>query len=167
MDLGEGDCMQCVSCKRKFDEFSFMNIMFLEKCSHIVCRLCFKSLVRKVFAKGKTMCCPQCQESIPDYEIKAVIGEADFDEIQKEMLMAFVDKDNSTISCTCGAILTVEEGVVDYNQKDDKGQVMSKEVAEHMSRYRIRCRNCQRVFCTGCAADLYHLGKTCEDYKNF
>ena len=60
MDLGEGDCMQCVSCKRKFDEFSFMNIMFLEKCTHIVCRLCFKSIVRKVFAKGQTMCCPQC-----------------------------------------------------------------------------------------------------------
>ena len=165
--FAENDEMQCVNCKRKFDEFSFMNILFLEQCCHIVCKLCFKSLVRSIYAKGHPLNCPMCKIPILEMEIKEHIGQQEFEDIQKQMLLSFVDKDESTVSCTCGAIVTIEEGRVDYAQKDDKGQPISKDAAENMSKYRIRCRNCARIFCTSCGADPYHLGKTCEEFKNF
>ena len=132
-----------------------------------MCKLCFKQQVRKVFAKGKTMTCIRCETPIPDYEIKEVMGAQDFEEIQSAMLMDFVRADSSTISCTCGALLTIEEGRVDYGQKDDRGVQLSRAAAENMSKFRIRCRNCARVFCTSCEADPYHLGKTCEEHKQF
>ena len=57
------------------------------------------------------------------------------------------------------------QGKVDYNQKDDQGQAISKEAAIHMSKYRIRCDACNKNFCTSCSVEPYHVGKTCEQFK--
>ena len=34
-----------------------------------------------------------------------------------------------------------------------------------MSKNRIRCAQCNKNFCKNCAAEPYHLGKTCEQYR--
>jgi hypothetical protein len=36
-----------------------------------------------------------------------------------------------------------------------------------MSKFRIRCSGCHKNFCSGCSAEPYHLGKTCEQHKEF
>ena len=53
-------------------------------------------------------------------------------------MKAIVDGDQSIAMCPCGNAIAVEEGKIDYNVKDDKGNKISKESAEHMSKYRIR-----------------------------
>ena len=57
-------------------------------------------------------------------------------------------------------------GDVVYGQKDDRGQPLSQEAAQHMARYRIRCNECSKNFCTNCNAEPYHTGKTCDQLGN-
>lgn len=67
--------------------------------------------------------------------------------------------------CPCGAFMEIQEGSVDYNVKDDMGQAISKEAAVHMSKYRVRCKDCSDTFCSDCGIKPYHLGKTCDAFK--
>lgn len=67
--------------------------------------------------------------------------------------------------CPCGYVMEAAQGQVDYNSKDDKGQVMSPGACIHMSKYRMRCRSCEQNFCHGCGVAPYHAGKNCEEYK--
>jgi len=60
--------------------------------------------------------------------------------------------------------MEASDGQVDYNAKDDAGAIMSAEAAIHMSKYRIRCRSCENIFCHGCDVSPYHAGKNCEEY---
>ena len=72
-------------------------------------------------------------------------------------------KDNpSMVSCSCGNMMEMVEGQVIRGQKDDKGQPLSMEAAEHMAKYRIRCNACGKNFCVKCNAEPYHIGKTCD-----
>lgn len=43
------------------------------------------------------------------------------------------------------------------------GNPISKEAAEHMASFRVRCSNCTKNFCTVCNRTPYHVGKTCKD----
>lgn len=61
--------------------------------------------------------------------------------------------------------MEVLPGRVEYNMKDDTGKQFSKESAEHMAKYRVRCGECQKNFCCQCQAEPYHGGKTCEQFK--
>jgi hypothetical protein len=36
-----------------------------------------------------------------------------------------------------------------------------------MSKFRVRCGSCSKNFCSKCQAEPYHLGKTCEQFKEF
>ena len=51
-----------------------------------------------------------------------------------------------------------QAGAVDYKMKDEKNQVLSKQAAEHFAKYRIRCNECDKNFCTLCGKEPYHLG---------
>lgn len=62
---------------------------------------------------------------------------------------------------------TFEEGSVDYNIKDNNSKLISKESAEHYAKYRCKCFHCKIDFCTKCLIIPYHLGKSCEQFKNF
>ena len=62
---------------------------------------------------------------------------------------------------------TFEEGSVDYNIKDNNSKLITKEAAEHYAKYRCKCFHCKIDFCTKCLIIPYHLGKSCEQFKNF
>ena len=36
-----------------------------------------------------------------------------------------------------------------------------------MSKSRVRCGSCQKNFCAECQSEPYHLGKTCQQHKEF
>ena len=61
--------------------------------------------------------------------------------------------------------MEIQEGNIDYNAKDELGNVLSPEAAYHMGKYRLRCQSCQGNFCSECGVQPYHLGKTCEAFK--
>ena len=79
-----------------------------------------------------------------------------------------IDLDSNMITCpSCGAIIQLEETNVDYGAKDEKGQIVSRETAEHMAKHRVRCATCTKNFCAGCKEEPYHLGRSCEEAANF
>ena len=53
-------------------------------------------------------------------------------------------------SCPCGAIMEIVPGEVNFEAKDDSGQIQSEEAAIHMSFNRGRCSTCMETFCAGC-----------------
>lgn len=77
-----------------------------------------------------------------------------------------VEADPNLITCNCGAVIQFEEAKVDYNIKMDR-ELVSKETAEHMAKYRVRCAKCTKNFCASCKQEPYHLGKSCEEAENF
>ena len=74
-EMAGNEEMQCVRCMRQFGDFSFQHIMFLEQCCHLLCKMCFKELIRKVYSKGEPVCCPRCEKQVLEVEIKEVIGD--------------------------------------------------------------------------------------------
>ena len=60
-----------------------------------------------------------------------------------------------------------EPGALDYGFKDDEGKVLSEEALMHMSLNRINCPKCSKIFCFACKAQPYHLGRTCEQQKQY
>ena len=58
-----------------------------------------------------------------------------------------------------------EKGEVDYNMKNDAGQKISRESAEHLAEFRVRCPTCEKVFCKECNETPYHIGFTCDSFK--
>lgn len=66
-------------------------------------------------------------------------------------------------ACLCGHQFQVDPGAVDYGYKDELGKQISDDAAVHMSINRVKCPECEKVFCSGCQAQPYHLGKSCEE----
>ena len=75
------------------------------------------------------------------------------------------------VSCSCGNVMEVVQGKVDLNARDDNNKPITKEAAECMAKYRVRCpmNSCGKIFCTNpqCSAEPYHNGKTCQQHKEF
>lgn len=75
------------------------------------------------------------------------------------------------VSCSCGNVMEVVQGKVDLNARDDNNKPITKEAAECMAKYRVRCpmTSCSKIFCTNpqCGAEPYHNGKTCQQHKEF
>jgi len=53
-------------------------------------------------------------------------------------------------------------------QKDPNGNPITREAAECMSKYRVRCTQCQKNFCSNpeCLEEPYHEFKTCKQHKD-
>ena len=62
--------------------------------------------------------------------------------------------------------MSVSPGAVEYNTKDDKGEIISPKSADHMALFRVRCK-CDINFCSSCNTTPYHVGKTCEELKDY
>ena len=61
----------------------------------------------------------------------------------------------------------VEQGQIEMNQKDENGQQISREAAECKSKYRIKCTECKKEFCSNpeCLESPYHEFKTCKEHN--
>lgn len=61
----------------------------------------------------------------------------------------------------CNEVFSFNPSAPNYAAKDETGKTVSRETAEHMARYRVRCAGCTHNFCTGCKKDPYHIGMNC------
>ena len=73
-------------------------------------------------------------------EIRTYVSQEEIKEIEQAQLEQFIGATSNMVKCKCGYIMEAAQGQVDYNAKDDAGQLMSPAAAIHMSKYRIRCR---------------------------
>lgn len=82
-------------------------------------------------------------------------------------MKSFLESDPGIKICKCGHKFAVETGAVDYGYKDEYGRAISDEAAIHMAENRINCPECHHIFCGSCNAAPYHLGKTCQEHKEY
>lgn len=66
----------------------------------------------------------------------------------------------------CAEVFSFEPSAPNYAAKDEAGKDVTRETAEHMAKYRVRCSNCAKNFCTNCKKEPYHIGMNCEDAEN-
>lgn len=62
------------------------------------------------------------------------------------------------INPKCKEKFIFEPGKVDLNTRDEKGQKISSQSAEHFAKNRCRCPKCETEFCIGCKNSPFHTG---------
>ena len=90
----------------------------------------------------------------------------DKDDIEAKTLREMMLINKNLRKCPCGAIMEVNQGDINLNQKDDAGQQISNHAAIHMSLHRVRCGECKNNFCSECQEQPYHIGKTCDEFQH-
>lgn len=105
------------------------------------------------------MKCPVCLTEITYQYKKEILGK-DM-QIFEEIALKKVLGENIVIcaNMNCKEQISFEKGKVDYNVKNDKGELLIKKHAEHYSENRCRCPSCKIDFCVGCKMTPYHMGK--------
>ena len=152
---GEENLMICQLCKTNPD------ILYLE-CAHPICNDCFEKEARNNFFEMK---CKICNKEI-SYGIKKDVLRDKYDTIENEAVMKAAG--GNFLKCPypgCGEQIEFEPGKTDYNIKDEKGKLLSRQAAEHYASNRCRCGFCRKDFCKSCQVMPYHLGMTCEEFK--
>jgi len=112
------------------------------------------------------MKCKVCTSEISqDFKIQ-VMGKSKYDDYERKSMGKFFDSESvkTCVNPKCGESFVFEHGKVDPNARDEKGQKLSQNNAEHFAKNRCRCPKCDTDFCIGCKKSPYHLG-IYENYK--
>ena len=125
----------------------------------MICKDCIILQAKEQYAETQLVPCPQCQKYLNNEELKVALGDM-FDAITNAN-----QEIDGVIRCDCGNAFVVDFGDVDYKVKDDMGNFLSKQAAEHYAKCRIRCSACEKNFCSKCKISPYHIGFTCEELK--
>jgi hypothetical protein len=75
--------------------------------------------------------------------------------------MQIVKLNPNFVCCDCGNVMELLPGEVQRGLKDERGNLLTAEAAQHMANHRIRCAECNKNFCASCNTCPYHLGKVC------
>ena len=79
----------------------------------------------------------------------------------------FLRNNEQRITCVkCKEIFIPEIGNIDDIKPNDNNQ-MTNETKEHYIKNRFRCVKCRTVFCGSCNTIDYHIGFTCQQYKEY
>ena len=67
-------------------------IHFLEECSHIIWKECLKFIVENELGKNGIISCPNWEGPISDFEIKWVLGEEFYNELQEKAIENLIEE---------------------------------------------------------------------------
>ncbi|OMJ84353.1 hypothetical protein SteCoe_14579 [Stentor coeruleus] len=158
------DWLKCVYCGKPQADMS--ELVFLN-CEHMVCKTHIYDQVYEQYSKTGTAKCPlQCSYILSNEELKSIVSQEILDKLTPSITELLDNTDGIFVTCPCGNASWLEPGKVDLTYKDESGKVLSKKYAKHMAKYRFRC-NCSKVTCARCKAEPYHVGMTCEEFKDF
>lgn len=161
----DDDALRCCVCKAAIHDIDMLS--FLE-CGHFMCKSHLQQLaLRDIPGKG-SVTCPEseCAYELRRFEIVDIIGSEELNRLEEDGLKTSMGDGIATCP-SCSSYIFLEPGTVDYNYRDEQGRKLSREAAEHMSQFRLRCPNCSNISCTKCRVMPYHLGRTCEEAKSF
>lgn len=65
--------------------------------------------------------------------------QAKYEELDNIIQSQFMAENPNLISCVCGNKMEVVQGDIDMNQRDDDNKPITREAAECMAKYRVRC----------------------------
>ena len=104
-------------------------------CFHMIHIKCFKDIVFMYIntlisvrsaKNGIPPKCPDCSQTIAEVEYKQFLTKEEVEDLEKEHQLYLVRSNPNFIQCSCGCVLEIMQGKVDYNQKDDEGKQLSR-----------------------------------------
>jgi E3 ubiquitin-protein ligase MYCBP2 len=161
----EDDSLRCCLCKEVI--VNLETASFLE-CGHFMCKSHLIEIAQRDIPKKGSISCPEasCTYELRRFEVEDLIGAAELDKLEQASLQTSMG-DDIAMCPSCNSYIILEPGSVDYNYRDDQGRKLTRQAAEHMSQFRLRCPNCSNISCAKCKVLPYHLGMTCEESKSF
>jgi len=156
----------CVACGKAFKDFERLaeEVIFLEKCSHVVCKECLTEQINLSYPDVKCLA-DGCENKLQNIEIRTVLGDDAFWKLEDALCQKALEGEQNLVKCKCGNLIELIKGKVYYDIKNNEGKQINKVAAKHMSEYRVRCPECQNNFCSSCKEEPYHLGETCAQFK--
>ena len=141
-------------CKICFDSFTRIYQICILECNHFFCAYCLRGMLQaKLETRNVTeIACPsggvdRCDHTLTYQEIKGLLNERDFERYDSYLLQNTMDAARDCKPCpgvNCGnAIFGFEELPM------------------------VRCPTCQLQFCFNCLEHDWHLGVTCDQYKQW
>mmetsp|Transcript_15848 Transcript_15848/g.39062 ORF Transcript_15848/g.39062 Transcript_15848/m.39062 type:complete len:739 (-) Transcript_15848:199-2415(-) len=148
-------------------------------CGHAACAKCLHDTVVKATRekKGIPIKCTKCKKELPPGDLQKALYPHEFDAYNTALLQALILNDKSMVECIGENCKNVFEVVEQDNLKPPKnilevdlqGNPISVEAWKHYKQYRLRCKECNAIFCASCKESPYHMGFTCKgfiEYKN-
>lgn len=154
------DSLTCQLCQKANEDSS--KLIFLN-CMHFMCSQHLIELAEEEMHANDTLKCPidRCTYLLSQTELKEFLKLDELGLIDQRVLAKA-----GVVRCpSCKCFFDFEPGIVDEGFKDAQGKYISKEAAQHMSKYRMRCI-CKAVSCVNCQMLPYHLGMNCEEARN-
>jgi hypothetical protein len=165
-EKGRQSCEQW-SKKISHEDEKEENVAILEW-YHFVHKDCLKKSVKKQYLDHKKVCCVNCKIEIPTTYLNQTFGREFIEELNDILFRKEILENNpDMVECTCKNLIQVEPGEIDYKQKGDDGNVISRQAAKNMAECRVRCNHCDRIFWSKCNVEPYHVGKTCEEFAEY
>ena len=176
--VAEGTCAVCLQALGQD------LVMEVDGCSHRVCSDCLRGAL---LSNDRPQCaCPadhgRCSGVVPERHMRAVLSREELDAVQEKAMQAFLAQSSSSY-VTCPACKETFEAVpsnvptpthaaaggggVGGAELDADGVPLSAAAVAHRGRFRFRCGSCSSNFCSGCSAVPYHLGYTCDEWKEY
>ena len=169
------------SCGRCEEEHDLSNLYFLDRCAHRFCVPCLRDvcLQNSVRAGRKPdVPCPDpsCTRTIAYQDIQDLLSPVEFDSLVQSSVQHMIDSVGSFIRCPNALCHNVIEKV-DHSptrrqvaavpKLDMEGRPLSEEAVLHRADHRFMCYECKTEFCASCNEAPYHLGFTCEQFRQF
>jgi len=161
----------CIFCKQSPDMPRDL------QCSHTACASCLHDAVVRATKekKGLPIKCTRCKEEIPPSDLRTALYPHEFQAYNEALLQALITQDDNMVKCVkCPNVI---ELVSNKNlevpkkilERDSHGNPLTKEAWKHYKQHRLRCTQCNTIFCGNCKDTPYHMGYSCEgwvEYKN-
>lgn len=166
----------CVFCRRHFtaqdEQAGQVQMLLTDNCYHQFHIECLrKEATSRMYQKNpngdfKQVFCHKCGLFVNNHELINTLGKDFMENIWSTQVTMHLQ--NGLTECpSCKSKFYFEEDKPNYLARDENGQQVSKETAEHMAVCRVRCSDCKNNFCVKCKITPYHLGTTCEKAKQF
>lgn len=111
--------------------------------------------------------CPKWGKIIHEDEIREVMGSEKWEELREQLDKQIQEVDEHKVQCRCGNYVEVVKHKVNYEYKDEEGNIISEEAAENLAKFRVRWDKCRSNFCANWKVKPYHVGFTCSGYREF
>jgi hypothetical protein len=118
-DVFEG--FKCVGCEKLFKDFEKMGeeLVFLESCSHVVCKECISEQITLSYPEVKCLS-DGCEEKLQDFEVRIILGQEAYEALQQKMTNKALEGEQNMVKCKCGNMIElVGDGKVYYDIKND------------------------------------------------
>ena len=172
-DFSGFDDQSCVYCMKRItpaEQAAVKVQMFLmDGCYHQFHIDCFRLYARKQLLTklpngefGECRC-NKCKTLVTAEDLREALGVEALQQIRdKQTQMQLGDDIVTCPDPECAAVFQAVPDRPNYNARDEEGKKVTRETAEHMAKYRLRCPGCTKNFCIGCKKQPYHIGMNCE-----